>query len=428
VRGSYGIFWDQIRLIAYNRFSTSTPFTYTAGIPSPGNINNNYAPSLTGTSVFTNSGQTDPFPFDVPRTPASRATFSPQYGNNWPSFSLEVGMAPNWNEGYIQEYNFSIQHEVMKDTTLTLAYVGNTARHLYLSREYNPAIPLPFSVQSFSQQLADETNRRRFNNIQCPNGKGSTSPCYGSFALNDDNGFSHFNSLQVTFNRRFSKGFTILGSYVWQKYIDLVSFGAEGNSGPRDPFNLFLDKGLSDNDVPNRFVASFIWQLPSFASSGNSLRWIANGWEIDGIATVQSGTPFTVRSGRDRSLTGIGSDTADWIPGTPITLDTGRSRSQLINEYFNTAAFMLAAPGTFGTVGRNTIIGPGIRNFDFSIFKDFHVSERLGKIQFRNEYFNIFNNVNLGKPDSTVSDGSAFGKITSARDPRYVQFGLKWIF
>ena len=214
IRGAYGVFWDQIRLIAYNRFSTSTPFSYTATIPSPGNINNNYAPSLAGTSAFINSGQTNPYPFDVPRTPDQRAAFSPLYGGRWPTLSLEVGMSPHWNEGYIQEYNFSIQHEVMKDTTLTAAYVGNTARHLYISRENNPAIPLPFTVQSYAQQLADTNTRRRLNYLQCLNGQGASQPCYGPFALNDNNAFSSYNSLQITLNRRFSKGFTILASYV----------------------------------------------------------------------------------------------------------------------------------------------------------------------------------------------------------------------
>jgi hypothetical protein len=155
---------------------------------------------------------------------------------------------------------------------------------------------------------------------------------------------------------------------------------------------------------------------------------LVNGWEVDGITTIQTGTPFNVTSGQDRSLTAIGGDTADYIVGQPTTLDTGRSRSQVIQEYFNTAAFTLAAPGTFGTTGRNTMIGPGIFNFDFAIFKNFPLSERLGRIQFRNEYFNIFNNVNLSNPDSSVNDGASFGQIFGARDPRYVQFGLKWIF
>jgi hypothetical protein len=317
----------------------------------------------------------------------------------------------------------------MENTTLTLAYVGNTARHLYISRENNPAIPLPFTVESFAQQLGDTNARRRLSYLQCLNGQNVSQPCYGPFALNDDNAFSNYNALQVTFNRRFSKGVTVLASYVWSKYIDLVSYGAEGGNGPRDPFNLFLDKGLSNNDVRHRFVVSYIWQLPQIDRyKGTGMGVLVNGWEIDGIVTAQKGTPFTVTSGTERSLTAIAADTADCIFGQPTTLDTGRSRAQLISKYFNTAAFTLAAPGTFGTVGRNTMIGPGIFNVDFALFKNFALTERLGRIQFRNEYFNIFNNVNLLNPNATVSNGSAFGTITGARDPRYVQFALKWIF
>lgn len=84
--------------------------------------------------------------------------------------------------------------------------------------------------------------------------------------------------------------------------------------------------------------------------------------------------------------------------------------------------------GTFGTVGRNTLIGPGIVNFDFSLFKDFPVSERWGHVEFRSEFFNLFNTPNFNKPDSSISDGSAFGQIFGARDPRFIQFALKWIF
>jgi hypothetical protein len=130
----------------------------------------------------------------------------------------------------------------------------------------------------------------------------------------------------------------------------------------------------------------------------------------------------------DTSLTGIGQDHADLVPGQTPTLDTGRPHAQLLAEYFNTAAFQQAADGTFGTVGRNTLTGPGIINFDFSIFKTFPVSERWGRIEFRNEYFNLFNHPNFNNPNSTVSSGSAFGAITAARDPRFIQFALKWIF
>lgn len=429
VRAGYGIFWDQIRLIGYNRFSTAVPFSFSANIFSPGNPSNNFAPSLTGTSIFTNAGVPNPFPFEIPRTPAQRAAFSPLFGGNWPAFSLENTINPDWNQGYIQEYNFNIQQELFRNYTLTVAYVGNTARHLWLSHEINFPIPLPFSQQPFSQQLATTNQRRRLSSIQCKDAQGRSNPCYGPFALINNPGWSHYNSLQITVNRKFTGGLTLLGSYVWAKYIDLRSFGTEGDSGPRNPFNFDLDKALSDNDVAHRFVISYIWQVPivSKYKQGALNQWV-NGWQLNGITTIQSGTPFTVVSGRDRSLTAIGKDTADALPGQNPKLDTGRSHAQLIQEYFNGKAFQVAAEGTFGNVGRNTLRGPGIVNFDFAIFKDFPFSERWGKIQFRNEYFNIFNNVNFGQPAANLASPSSFGRIFSARDPRFVQFALKWIF
>ena len=100
----------------------------------------------------------------------------------------------------------------------------------------------------------------------------------------------------------------------------------------------------------------------------------------------------------------------------------------MIDQYFNVNAFRVAADGTFGNVGRNTIRGPGITNWDFAVFKDLTISERWGRIQFRNEYFNLFNNVNFRNPVNSLAAGASFGKILGTRDPRFIQFALKWIF
>lgn len=428
IRAGYGIFWDQIRLIGYNRFSTAAPFDLPQIFFSPGSPSNNWAPSLTGNSIYTNSGAVNPFPLAIPRTPQQRAAFSPLFGGNWPSLALEDVLNPDWNEAYIQEYNLSVQQELFRNYTLTLAYVGNKATHLPISREFNWAVPLPLSVATAAQQRATTNQRRRFSSIRCLDAKGVSNPCYGPFELEDIGAWSNFNSLQVTLNRKFSHGLTLLGSYVWAKYMDIFSFEGEGNSGPRIPFDFAADYGPSDNDVTHRFVVSYIWQVPKISRFSNGIAGqVVNGWQFNGIATIQSGTPFTVFSGPDTSLTAIGKDHPDEVPGQSPKLDTGRPRDQLINQYFNTAAFKITPDGSFGNVGRNTLRGPGIVNFDFAVFKDFQLSERFGKIQFRNEYFNIFNNVNFFNPGSSVTAAN-FGKISGTREPRFIQFALKWIF
>ena len=445
IRAGYGLFYDQMRMIGYNRFSTSQPWDYSANIPQPGSASNNFAPSLTGTSVFTNSGTVNPYPFIIPRTPAERAAYNSLFGGNWPTSALEDALNPNFNEGYAQEWNLTVQRELFKEYSLSVSYIGNHAVGLWISRESNWGIPNPFPTNwptycgigpsalvtdpnCPQNQLSTLTTRRKLNLIQCGTATPRvTGPCYGPFELEDNAAWSNYNALQISINRKFSHGLEFLGSYVYGKYLDIESFGAEGGTGPRDPYNLALSYGPSDNDVRHRFVISYIWQIPKMTRFTGLSSALLNNWQVQGIITVQSGSPFTLASGVDTALTGIGGETADLVAGQSPTISHG-SKAQEISEWFNTAAFIRAAWGTYGTSARNLLYGPGLVNFDFSLVKEFPISERWGQIQFRNEYFNLFNHANLLNPDGNVQDGSSFGQIFNARDPRFIQFALKWIF
>ena len=146
------------------------------------------------------------------------------------------------------------------------------------------------------------------------------------------------------------------------------------------------------------------------------------------ISTWRSGFPFPIFSGTDNSFSGVGVDRADFV-GTNLgqaKLDPGRSHAQLIQEYFNRAVFVANAVGTFGNTGRNILRGPGFFNTDFGIVKNTKITERTS-LQFRAEFFNVFNNVNFGQPDHSVAD-STVGQIFSAGSPRILQFALKLIF
>jgi hypothetical protein len=148
-----------------------------------------------------------------------------------------------------------------------------------------------------------------------------------------------------------------------------------------------------------------------------------NGWQLNTIVSLYSGTPFTITSGTDRSLSGIGNDFADYVTGVSPARPPGVSQVQ---DYFNTAAFTAAALGTFGNTGRNILRGPGYFDVDVSVFKDFSLTERF-RLQFRAESFNIENRPNFQNPSSAVNSGT-YGKITSAFDPRVLQFALKVMF
>ena len=147
---------------------------------------------------------------------------------------------------------------------------------------------------------------------------------------------------------------------------------------------------------------------------------------MSGALTVQSGPPYSVLAGQDNSLTGIGADFADVSGGISRAArqDPGRDP---VREWFNTRAFTQNATGTFGNAGRNIVIGPGLANLDFALSKNFIVYHE-SRIQFRTEFFNLFNHTNLNPPRSDRLTSGTYGRITSAFDPRILQFALKWNF
>lgn len=434
IRAAYGIFWDQARLIAWNRYSTAQPFdenysiTGLADIPSQG--------ALTGTNIFTaNPGQVDPFPFVIPRTPAQRQAFSPQYGGFWPTSAEGTVLPPNFNEGYASQWNFSIDQEFARDWVLTVSYIGNHGTHLFLSRDINWA---PIATYNHSLTLAenqlDENYRRLFaydgncgtttiaNPVANPaNGSFYDNPCLGQTQEEANQGWSNYDAIDFTLNHRFTNGFSLLASYVYGKYLDIISYGAEGGLGPRNPLDFRQNYGPSDNDVRNRVTASYIYQLPKLKSAHGVLAGIVNNWQNQGIFDDQTGSPYSVNSYTDTGATGIGGDFADRVAGV-----TTSPANRGVKSYFNTAAFVEAADGTYGTSSRNMLYGPSRVDFDFSLFKEFPIHED-GKIQFRSEFFNLFNHPNFGNPDNTVGDGT-FGQLTSAGDGRIAQFALKYLF
>jgi hypothetical protein len=185
------------------------------------------------------------------------------------------------------------------------------------------------------------------------------------------------------------------------------------------------DYGISDFSRKARFTGSFNYQLPALRNSGPA-HYALGGWQLNGILIMQTGAPLNIVTGFDNSFSGINADRVDVI-GDPA-LPGGRPRGEAILRWFNTAAFRPNAPGTFGTLGRNALVGPAPVNLDVSIFKNFPMPyAESHKIEFRAEFFNSLNRVNLGNP-TTNSSSTLFGRITGAGDPRIVQLGLRYAF
>ncbi|MHB1701959.1 MAG: TonB-dependent receptor [Acidobacteriaceae bacterium] len=386
VRGAYGIFYGFPEGLLYQRTDGAQPINLFLNIPNPPAWDNIYAGYAGG----------DPFP----RGHLSLSQFG-TYKFLLP-FSGGV-LNPNSKVSYTQDYNLTVEQELGGNLAMSLAYVGNHALHIMSSRQFNPAVYGPGAT------VGNENSRRLY-------------PGLGAVEFADSYEYAMFNSLQFNVTRRMTRGLTLLSNIVWSKIIDNVSAANEGNPGPPNPYNLNSSRGPADFDHTVRFTASINYVLPQYHVN-RFADALVNGWQTNAIITLQTGSPFTVVSGTDRSLSGIGNDYADVVPNVSPARPAGVSR---IQEYFNTAAFAPAAFGTFGNVHRNNIYGPGFQNVDASLFKILFPERRIHG-EFRIEAFNTLNHTNLNNPVSAISAGT-YGQIKGADSPRVLQFGAKILF
>jgi hypothetical protein len=307
----------------------------------------------------------------------------------------------------MQNWNLIIEQQLGGSLLVRAGYVGSKGTKLLNSAEINPAIYGPGAT------AANVNQRRIYQPI-------------GGLQLGMSSSWSKYNSMQLTVQKRYSHGFTLLANYTWSKSIDITSYGSvEGNNMGPDPFNYNNNRGLSDFDLPHRFVLSGVWEHPHFTGQNALIRGVLGGWQSNFIYTAASGSPISIASGVDNALMGIGGNRAD-LTGAPLMLPGGRSQAERIQKWFNTAAFQVNAIGTIGASGRNILRAPGGWNADYSLFKNFHLMERA-RLQFRGEFFNVFNHTRLGTPNTTFTS-QTFGRITSANSPRIVQLALKLVF
>jgi hypothetical protein len=394
VRAAYGIFYGFPEGLLYQRTDAMQPVDLYLSIPAPPEWDNIYEGYPGGT------------PFPRGHIPTSE--FSSY------KFLLPVSggvLDPASKVNYTQTYNLTVEQQLGNKMAFSLAYVGNRSNHIMGSRQFNPAVFGPGAT------VGNENSRRLF-------------PGLGAVELAQSYEYEGFNSLQANITRRESNNLTLLTNIVWSKTIDNTSSATEGNDGPPNPFNLASGRGPADFDQTIRYNLSANYLIPNANVQG----WknaILNGWQVNAIVSLQTGLPFTVLGGTDRSLSGVGNDFADQV-GNPAR-PAGVSK---VKEWFNTAAFVPATIGTFGDIGRNGLRGPGYADVDTSVFKNMFTGDRVSA-QFQAEAFNTFNRVNFGNPTNSADANTApvnsvssgtYGQITSANSPRVFQFGLKLLF
>jgi hypothetical protein len=384
IRGGYGIFYDRPNTISTNYQADQAPFG------TVDNVNGNAANSLTNPYA----GTTNPFPSST-NPPHNVPFLLPDV-----AYMDTTGMT----NAQLQSWNLTLERKLPGQFVVRAAYAGSKGTHLVSLREANAAVYAPGVSTS-------TTDQRR-----------PLYPDFGSMTLVEPAGNSSYNSLQLNVERRFMKGFTILANYTFAKSIDTSSMNKQTGQTVTDPYDINLDRGVSDFNHAQVFSLSGLWDLPIRLES-HLAQSLIGGWQLSGITSIKSGEPFTIYSNVDNSFSGIGSDRADLI-GDPY-ISGSRSRGAQVAEWLNPAAFGENALGTFGDVGRNRFNGPGYAATDLALQKDFRVMERFA-VQFRFEAFNAFNRPNLWNPNSGV--GSNFMVINQAFDPRILQFALrmKW--
>ena len=384
LRGGFGYFYTPIQASAFNPFTNIAPF----------------APGFSFDGVafedpFGSAGVPNPFPEQYgPRVPGPEATFVTPT-------ELRAVFDRKFRTPLLTTWNLSLERQVGADWVFRAAYIGNKGTYFFgaaeNSREINPAVYGPGAT------VANTQARRPYQD-------------FSRIGLYESSDNTNYNSLQLNAEKRFGRGLSLLASYTFSKKLD--------DYGWTNPFDRRFDYGLSREDVPHNFKFSNVWQVPQMKLNP-ALGVILNGWMVNSIVTWQSGFPFSISSGRDNSFTGVNRDRADFLGGK-ATLDSGRPHGELIAQYFDTSKFTPNAVGTFGNSGKNIIRGPGYFNTDFGVLKYTRLTERAG-LQFRAEFFNIFNNVNFNAPNTNQS-AAQFGRITSSLDPRILQFGLKLLF
>lgn len=389
VRAGFGSYFVPLTDgINMNRQTLIQPFTLEV------TINGGNAENIWGEAPYNG---VDPYPRPTSISGLKTLPFVPA--------ASETSLPTNWKTETSYQWSLSIQQALGKSAVLETDYVGSSASHMFTSAQANPAVYIPGASTESNLQ-----SRRLYPEI-------------GPIELDGDLLSSNYNALQIVYNQKLTNGFLVKSAYTWSKDLGVDSSEGEGSNGPRDPFDWRLDYSPVSLSVPQNWVTSVLWAPLSRHQFSPLMKETLGGWQFGGIATLQSGTPLTLYSGVDNSLTGIGKDTPDVIGNYKLG---HQSKSEQMAHYFNTAAFTTNQIGTFGTLRSNSLVNPGYIDFDINLQKNFNFLERY-RVEFRSSLYNAFNHSNLEPPVGTLTSPD-FGQIISTSSPRVVEFGLRLTF
>ena len=376
-----------------------------------------------GFGIYYNPNQMNSFTFLTNNPPlAAVTTYTSDPANPTLSFENPTGVVgpaarpdmisptrelPNARK---DQWSFDVQRELGRSTALDFQYIGSNTSHL---------------------------DRSFFNNTPAP-GPGAVDPrrpsqTFRSRRMIQNDLIADYDAFSIILRKRMSHGVQADVHYTWSRTRDMATH-SNGGGATMDNYDIWRDYGPANWDIPHRFVASYLYDVPFLKDSSSAfLRYVVAGWQVSGVTTIQSGSPVNITLSTDRANIGItGLQRPDLIGAIPAMNcqpnsagATDAARRQLINCY-DQAAFALPAQFTFGNTSRNVLRGPKFSTTDLSFMKNIPVGAEV-RFQVRVEVFNIFNQVNYGNPNASYG-AAAFGSITSAGSMRQIQLGGKLLF
>ncbi len=387
IRAGAGVFYGSISGNEWNTTADNQPFTVRQTFPTVYTLADPYRNLPGGVAPF-------PFNYDPasPRFTLPAQVFGPSLDFVWP---------------YTYQMNLTIEKEIFRSFSTSASYVGALGRRLPASIDRN------YPVFGPGATVANVNARRPYQ----PGVIGQARVLESTFN-------SDYHGLQLSAERRGSR-FSARAHYTLGKAMEDVDYQGGGLPAVQNSNKLELERGRTTADRTHVFSFSGVWKLDYLDQSSPVVRALLNDWTISTIVTLQSGAPLTITAGADRNFDGLTNDRPDLV-GDPV-LDSGRPREELIEQWFNTAAFAQPAIGEDGTASRSIVDGPGYRNVDLGVFRDIRLPGRA-VFQFRLEATNVLNIVNLQNPGTNLSAPALFGKIRSARDMRRIQLGARVSF
>ena len=354
------------------------------------------------------------------------APFGP---NLFPTPATMLNEDPNTRPPYAQDWSASVQHALPGALLLEVRYVGTKGTRLPRFIEGNPSVYTPGAT---SQSI----DARRIYA-----GCHATGPCdFSSIGILSYSTNSTYHAGQVLLSRRLANGLSFTTSYWYSKTLDYVSSMNVAGSAPRlisgendiaqNPFDLRAEHGPSLFDARHRFTASATFPLPGPRANRGFAHAALAGWQLNGIATVSSGTPFTVYDSANVSQQGSAPEISGFYGSRPNVVSNPNQGRHTVDQWVSAAAFQRLDPvanaGQFGNAGRNIVRGPGLGDLDLSVLKNWQLAESR-QLQFRFEAFNVTNHANFGVPVNDLVSPN-FGRILEAGSPRVFQAALKFLF